>query len=110
MREPEAVRAGGTIVFPDFLLRHRFDPGRRFLVEVIGFWTAEYLQRKVSLLRAAKLDNLILCLDEERGCADAELPTGARVVRFRRRIDPAAVLQAAGSLASRERPARCAGS
>ena len=96
VREPEPVRAGGTIIFPDFLLRHRFDSSRQFLVEVIGFWTPEYLQRKLSLLRAAKLDNLILCLDEERCCADGDLPTGARVVRFRRRIDPTAVLQVAG--------------
>jgi predicted nuclease of restriction endonuclease-like RecB superfamily len=98
VREPEPVRAGGTIVFPDFLLRHRFDSSRQFLVEVIGFWTPDYLQRKLSLLRAAKLDNLILCLDEERCCADGELPTGARVVRFRRHIDPAAVLQAASTM------------
>ena len=96
LREPEPVRAGGTIVFPDFLLRHRFNPSRQFLVEVIGFWTPEYLRRKLSLLRAANLDNLILCLDEERGCANGDLPAGARVVRFRRRIDPTAVLQAAG--------------
>ena len=98
VREPEPVRAGGTIVFPDFLLRHRFDSSRQFLVEVIGFWTPDYLQRKLSLLRAAKLDNLILCLDEERCCADGELPTGAHVVRFRRHIDPAAVLQAASTM------------
>ena len=96
LREPEPVRAGGTIIFPDFLLRHRSDPSRQFLVEVLGFWTSEYLQRKLSLLRAAKLDNLILCLDDERCCADGELPTGAHVVRFRRRIDPTAVLHAAG--------------
>ena len=100
VREPEPVRAGYTIIFPDFLLRHRFDPTRQFLVEVVGFWTPEYLQRKLHLLRAAKLDNLILCLDEERGCADGDLPTGARIVRFRRRIDPAAVLQAADAVGS----------
>jgi hypothetical protein len=90
------VRAGGTIIFPDFLLRHRLDPSREFLVEVVGFWTPDYLQRKFSLLRAAKLDNLILCLDQERACADGDLPTGARVVHYRRRIDPTAVLRAAG--------------
>jgi predicted nuclease of restriction endonuclease-like RecB superfamily len=86
----------GSIIFPDFLLRHRFQPDRQFLVEVVGFWTPAYLQRKLSLLRAAKLDNLILCLDQERGCADGDLPTEARVVRFRRHIDPIAVLRAAG--------------
>jgi uncharacterized protein len=96
VHEPEPVRAGRTIIFPDFLLRHRFDPARQFLIEVVGFWTPEYLQRKLALLREARLDNLILCLDEERGCKEEQIPEHARVVRFRRRIDPNAVLKAAG--------------
>jgi uncharacterized protein len=96
VREPEPVRAGGTIVFPDFLLRRRLQPERQFLVEVIGFWTPAYLARKLELLREAALANLVLCLDEERQCGDGELPAEARVVRFRRRIDPAAVLAAVG--------------
>jgi hypothetical protein len=33
-----------------------------------------------------------LCIDEERNCAESEMPIGAMVVRFRRRIDAAAVL------------------
>ena len=96
VREPEPVRAGSTIIFPDFLLRHRFDQARQFLVEVVGFWTPEYLQRKLALLREAHMDNLILCLDEERDCEESRVPEGARVVRFRRRVDPMAVLKAAG--------------
>jgi predicted nuclease of restriction endonuclease-like RecB superfamily len=98
VREPEPVRAGASIIFPDFLLRHRFDPTRQFLVEVVGFWTPGYLQRKLALLREAHLDNLILCIDEERGCQDEQIPEGTRVVRFRRRIDPQAVLTAAGHM------------
>lgn len=96
VREPEPVRAGGTLIFPDFLLRHRFDPARQFLVEVVGFWTPEYLQRKLAHLREAQLDNLILCVDEDHGCAEDQIPEGARLVRFHRRIDPLAVLRAAG--------------
>jgi uncharacterized protein len=96
VREPEPVRAGSTLIFPDFLLRHRFDPTRQFWVEVVGFWTPEYLQRKLALLRAARLENLILCIDEERSCTEEEIPEGARVLRFRRHIDPQAVLKAAG--------------
>jgi predicted nuclease of restriction endonuclease-like RecB superfamily len=96
VREPEPVRAGNTIIFPDFLLQHRFDPTRRFLVEVVGFWTPEYLERKLALLREAHLENLILCLDEERDCDTHQVPEAARVVLFRRRVDPLAVLKAAG--------------
>ena len=38
IREPEAVQAGGTLIFPDFALRHRADR-RRWLVEIVCFWT-----------------------------------------------------------------------
>jgi hypothetical protein len=39
-----------------------------------------------------KLDRFVLCIDEERESLLGELPERAHVVRFRRRIDPAAVL------------------
>jgi predicted nuclease of restriction endonuclease-like RecB superfamily len=94
IREPEPVAAGGTLVFPDFLIRHRVDPRRRFLVEIAGFWTPEYLQAKLARLRAARLSNLVLCIDEDRCCGEAALFAGARIVRFRRRVDPGAVLRA----------------
>jgi predicted nuclease of restriction endonuclease-like RecB superfamily len=93
VREPEPVRAGGALVFPDFALVDRRDPRRRFLLEIVGFWTPDYLARKLAHLRAAGLANLVLCIDEERQCADGDLPP-ATVVRYRRRIDPAAVLRA----------------
>ena len=96
IREPEPVPAAGTIMFPDFLLRHRLHPERRFLVEIMGFWSADYLARKLTLLRQANLDNLILCIDETRACGEGKLPVGGRIVRFRRRINPLAVLVAAG--------------
>jgi predicted nuclease of restriction endonuclease-like RecB superfamily len=92
IREPEAVRAGAGLIFPDFLLRHRRDPARNFLVEIVGFWTRGYLEKKFAALRKAKLENLIICVDAERGCSEGDLPLGARVVRFKRKIDAATVL------------------
>ncbi len=95
VREPEPVPVGGALIFPDFLLRHRLRPERCFLVEVMGFWSPDYVTRKLACLAEARLSNLILCIDESRACSDGALPPDARVVRFRRRIDPAAVLAAA---------------
>jgi hypothetical protein len=92
IREPEPVRAGHSLCFPDFALVHRVDPSRRWLVEIVGFWTPEYLARKLALYRAAEIENLILCIDEDRQCAEADLPAGARILRFRRRIDVAVVV------------------
>ena len=64
-----------------------------WLLEIVGFWTPDYVARKLALYRSARLSNLILCIDEERNCAEADVPSGALVVRFRRRVDAAAVLR-----------------
>ncbi len=94
VREPEAVPVAGAWIFPDFLLRHRRDPRRRALLEIVGFWTPEYLERKLSALRRAKVGPLILCIDANRNCSDGDLPEHASVVRFKRRVPAAEVLAA----------------
>ncbi len=93
IREPEPVRAGATLIFPDFLLRHRIHPERRVLVEIVGFWTPQYLTTKLEKLRQAELPACILCVDQDRACAPGDLPAGLPVVPFRRRVDAAAVLR-----------------
>jgi predicted nuclease of restriction endonuclease-like RecB superfamily len=106
VREPEAVRAGATLVFPDFLLRHRLFPERRALVELAGFWTPEYLSAKLARLAEAAPDlpPLVLCVDEERACALGALPASLSVVPFRRRVDAAAVLRRVESLTGDQPP------
>jgi predicted nuclease of restriction endonuclease-like RecB superfamily len=96
LREPEAVVAGDRLVFPDFALQHRYDAARRWLLEIVGFWTPDYIQRKLALYREAHVSNLILCIDEARACDEGSLPAGAVVVRFRRRVDPVAVRRIVG--------------
>ncbi len=94
IREPAPIQAGTSLIFPDFALTHREQHERRWFVEIVGFWTPGYLEQKLTRLRAAGIRNLILCVDETRGCAEDPLPSGARVVPFKRRIDPRAVLRA----------------
>jgi predicted nuclease of restriction endonuclease-like RecB superfamily len=65
-------------------------------LEIAGFWTPDYVTRKLAPYRKALVGNLILCIDEARNCADGDLSPGSRVVRFRRRVDPVAVLRAIG--------------
>jgi uncharacterized protein len=96
VREPEPIAVDGTLIFPDFRLQRRSDPEQRWLLEIVGFWTPDYVTRKLALYRKALAGNLILGIDEARNCAEEDLPPGARVVRFRRRVDPAAVLRAIG--------------
>jgi predicted nuclease of restriction endonuclease-like RecB superfamily len=97
LREPEPIAAEGTLIFPDFALQHRAHPARRWLLEIVGFWTPDYVARKLASYRKARVPELILCLDEARNCAEADVPPGALVVKFRRRVDPLAVLRAIGA-------------
>ena len=107
IREPEPISAGGTLIFPDFALQDRANPARRWLLEIVGFWTADYVARKLTLYRSAHLANLILCIDEDRNCADEDLPPEALVIKFRRRVDAAAVLRVAET--AHGRPSRSDG-
>ena len=92
IREPRPVESFGSLIFPDFELVQRRDPTRRWLLEIVGFWTPKYLEEKLRKLRAARLENVLLCIDQERGCSDAELPKDAKIIRYRRSIDVRAVL------------------
>jgi prevent-host-death family protein len=73
------VPAGDVMIFPDFALQHRRD-GTRWLLEIVGFWTPQCVERKLALLRVARLGNIILCVDEARSCADAKVSASTRVI------------------------------
>jgi len=103
IREPVAIEAGGSLVFPDFELRHR-TTGERWLLEIVGYWTPEYLQKKLTMLRAAKIERLILCIDEERCCTEEARDLGGYVVCYRRKVDPRAVLSIVDPAASASLP------
>lgn len=94
VREPSPVQVDGTLVFPDFEVRHRSEPTRRALVEIVGFWTADYLATKAGRLERSGRTDLILCVDEDRCTTARQLAPSLRIVPFKRRIDPHAVVAA----------------
>lgn len=91
-REPEPVLVGESWVFPDFALLDRATGRRLCLVEIVGFWTPEYLAGKLRRLAAAGRRDVLLCVDARLGCSGEDLPPGLPVVWFRRRVDVAGVL------------------
>jgi uncharacterized protein len=92
VREPEPVESGETLVFPDFAVIHRRDSSRHFLLEIVGFWTRDYLRNKLNHLRSISCAPLILCINQALNCGAEELPAHAGIVWFNKRIDPRAVL------------------
>lgn len=107
LREPEPVPSGGTLIFPDLALDERGGARRRVLIEVVGFWTPGYLERKLAQVQGSGLaGDLVLCVDADKACAvEQALPAGSRVVPFRRRIRAEDVLEAAGLSAGLPAPA-----
>jgi uncharacterized protein len=67
-REDVPVQMGEDIFLPDFTVRHA--DGRTALVELVGFWTPEYLDEKLRKVQAAGLENLVLVVF--RGLAAAK--------------------------------------
>jgi predicted nuclease of restriction endonuclease-like RecB superfamily len=62
-REDEVILLGDTVMIPDFALTHK-KTGQRVLIELVGFWTKEYLRRKVDKVRAAQRRDLLLLVYE----------------------------------------------
>jgi predicted nuclease of restriction endonuclease-like RecB superfamily len=91
VREPAPVPAGGVLLFPDFAVHPVDRPDARTFVEIVGFWTPEYLAAKLARLRSVAA-GWVVCVDERLDCGADALPDSVSVVRFRRRIDPAEVL------------------
>ncbi len=57
IREPEPLIVGKSIMIPDFLL---VKGAARIYVEVMGFWTPEYIEKKVRKLSLLKEPMLVL--------------------------------------------------
>lgn len=64
---------GQKVFVPDFVFRH--DDGRIVLMEVIGYWTPEYLQAKLATLRAFSRCLILLAVAEPLRARLPELPS-----------------------------------
>jgi len=63
-REPEPVPAGTQVIIPDFSLERA---GVKIYLEIVGFWTEEYLLRKAEKLKQVEAKMLLL-VDEALAC------------------------------------------
>lgn len=63
-REPEPVLAGNQVIIPDFSLERA---GLKVYLEIVGFWTEEYLLRKAAKLKQVEVE-MILVVNEALAC------------------------------------------
>ena len=67
VREDDVLDLGAEIMLPDFAIEH--PDGRRIILEIVGFWTPEYLAEKLSKIRAADSANLVVAVSERLDCS-----------------------------------------
>ena len=78
-RETEILHQGQKVFLPDFVLRH--DDGRKVLLEIVGFWTPEYLQAKLQTLHVFRDRRILLAISQQASEPFAQL--GHEVVRYK---------------------------
>ncbi len=67
-REPEPLIVGNSVMLPDF----GFERGNtKVYMEIIGFWTSDYLARKLEKLAKVR-EELMLAVDKNLACAKFE--------------------------------------
>jgi predicted nuclease of restriction endonuclease-like RecB superfamily len=83
LREPEPFVVQGHVFLPDFA----FELGdKRVYLEIVGFWTPGYIERKLEKLRALKGVNLIVAVNRENACAEEFSKLGHEVVFFEKKV------------------------
>jgi predicted nuclease of restriction endonuclease-like RecB superfamily len=91
-REPEPIIAGQQVIIPDFSFER---DGRKLYMEVVGFWTKDYLQRKIAKLKKAK-EPILLAVDENLACerlAKLEKQHSLSILYYRKEIPLPPVLR-----------------
>jgi len=75
VREGEILHHRQKVFVPDFVFRH--DDGRMALLEIVGFWTPEYLEAKLATLREFEDHRILLAVAAPAREALPELPDDA---------------------------------
>ncbi|MCL1465852.1 DUF790 family protein [Argonema galeatum] len=92
-REVDLIPIPGSVMIPDFRLVH--PDGRTYLLEIVGYWRPEYLQKKFAQARKAECDNLILAVSERLNLEKAGVKvsdTPAKIIWFKDKLLPKTVL------------------
>ncbi|MGA2309878.1 MAG: DUF790 family protein [Candidatus Bathyarchaeia archaeon] len=91
-REPEPVPAGKQVIIPDFSLEKE---SVKVYMEIVGFWTLEYLLRKMEKLKKVEA-NMLVAVNENLACeklANLEKNAQLNIIYYHDKIPLAPVLR-----------------
>ena len=82
VREDDVFDLGDEVMIPDFAIEH--PDGRRVVLEIVGFWTPEYLDAKLEKIQKVDAENFVLAVSEQLSCANEAFESAAdRVLWFK---------------------------
>ena len=103
VREDDVFDLGAEVMIPDYAIEH--PDGRRAILEIVGFWTPEYLESKLAKIEQVEADNFVLAVSEQLDCASEEFGHAAdRVLWFKTGIHVYDVVDLAETFASAPQP------
>jgi predicted nuclease of restriction endonuclease-like RecB superfamily len=91
-REPEPVIVGKHVLIPDFSFERE---GAKLYMEVVGFWTTEYLMRKIEKLKKTR-ERMLVAVDESLACerlSKLEQRQSLNIIYYRNKIPLPPVLR-----------------
>lgn len=95
-REGDIIILEDSVFMPDFTFRSK--DGKIVHMEIIGYWTPEYLEKKLSKIRRAGPDRLILAVNRSLNCSRDDFKgewidytTGIRIKDVLERLEQVAV-------------------
>jgi predicted nuclease of restriction endonuclease-like RecB superfamily len=87
-REPEPLATGHRVMIPDFAFDYApggdpdAGPAFRVFFEVMGFWTPEYVEKKLGQLADVEAVEMVVAVDESLGVGEDVAATDAAVVPY----------------------------
>jgi len=69
VREPEPLEAGSRVMIPDFAFDYQFADFRIFF-EIMGFWTPEYVEKKLDQLDTLEDVEMLVAVDDSLGVGE----------------------------------------
>jgi hypothetical protein len=81
-REPEPLIAGNHVLIPDFMFTKN---DLKVYLEIVGFWTQDYLERKISKLESLTDIDIIVAINEEHAGSKLH-KIKAKVIFFKNKL------------------------
>ncbi|MCS6925738.1 MAG: DUF790 family protein [Candidatus Binatia bacterium] len=90
-REVAIINLKDSVFIPDFAFRHV--DGRTALLEIVGFWRRDYLEKKIMKLKRAGRADMIVAVSADLNVGEDDLrEVPGCILFFKNRIDPHEVL------------------